>query len=101
MLNMEFTFKKIVDLNYIIRIYTNIERYQKDWITKYCKKHKINNIEKIHIITEEIKDIEENETIKYINPIIIGTLSLVLWETAIQKLVDKVGYLNIIILAIV
>ena len=37
----------------------------------------------------------------YISPIIIGTLTFTIWEIGLQKLSDKIGYINMIFIAIV
>ena len=41
---------------------------------------------------QEIKAENDRTTIKYINPIIIGTLSLSIWEIAVQKIVNNTGF---------
>lgn len=43
----------------------------------------------------------EKNKIKYINPIIIGTLSLIIWEIAINNLTDSIGFGNILPIAAV
>ena len=47
------------------------------------------------------KNEKERTTVKYINPIILGTLSLTIWEISIQKIVDKIGFINMLPLALV
>ena len=41
------------------------------------------------------------KAISYINPIIIGSLTFTIWEIGLQKLSDKIGYINMIFVAIV
>ena len=50
---------------------------------------------------QELKSEKDRTTIKYINPIILGTLSLTIWEIAIQKVVEKIGFINMLPLAFV
>ena len=45
---------------------------------------------------QEIRLKRGKNTIKYINPIIIGTLSITIWEIALQKATEKIGYWNMI-----
>ena len=42
----------------------------------------------------------KNKTISYINPIIIGTLTFTIWEIGLQKLSNKIGFINTIFVAI-
>ena len=80
-------------------IYKSYNIFQKDWLTKYCKRNKINSIEKLKILYDELNKC--NTTIKYINPVIIGTLSIVIWEAIIQELVNYVGLIYTIIIAMI
>ena len=50
---------------------------------------------------QELKSEKDRTTIKYINPIILGTLSLTIWKIAIQKVVEKIGFINMVPLAFV
>ena len=59
--------------------YQKLNEFQKNWISNYCKRNKIDNITKLEIIKNEIKNRRENR-VKYINPIILGTLLIVIWE---------------------
>ena len=70
-------------------IYQQFDKYQKEWITNFCKKNKINNIEKLKIIREELS--KKNNIIKYIDPIVIGTLLLALWEILLQNILEIIG----------
>lgn len=82
-------------------VYKKIDEFQKDWITKYCKKNKLNNIEKLNIIRQELKFVNESKTTRYINPLIIGTLLISAWEVTIERIVDKYGFWNMLLIAIV
>lgn len=92
---------KCFNIKYIRFIYKKIDEFQKDWITKYCKRNKLNCIEKLNILRQEIRNEKESKTIKYINPLIIGTLLISVWEVTIQRIMDKVGFWNMLSLAIV
>lgn len=92
----KFYLKQLFNIKRIGVIYNKIDQYQKDWITKYCKKNKLNVINKLEIMIQEIRLKRGKNTIKYINPIIIGTLSITIWEIALQKATEKVGYWNMI-----
>ena len=100
-LNIDCRLRNTFSLNYIRKIYIEMEKYQQKWITNYCNKNKINNFNKLNVLREEIKNEKEKSTIKYINPIIIGTLSLTVWEIALQKVVNKIGFWNMLPLAFV
>lgn len=50
---------------------------------------------------QELKNEKEGTTIKYIRPIILGTLSLTIWEVAVQKIVEKIGFINMLSFALV
>lgn len=100
-LNIEYRIGNICSLKYIREVYREIDIYQKKWITNYCNKNKINNFNKLNVLREEIKSEKENSTIKYINPIIIGTLLLTIWEIGLQKVVIKMGFWNMLPLALV
>ena len=78
-----------------------IDEFQKDWITKYCKRNKLNCIEKLNIVRQEIRNEKESKTIKYINPLIIGTLLISVWEVTIERIMDKVGFWSMLLLVIV
>ena len=99
--NFDFNYKKIYSIRQLKILVDAINEYQKKWITNYCKKNKLNNFNKLNIIMQELKSEKDRTTIKYINPIILGTLSLTIWETAIQKVVEKIGFINMLPLAFV
>lgn len=77
-------------------LYKEIDKYQKNWITNYCKKNKINEI-----LRSCLCEKRKLKAISYINPIIIGSLTFTIWEIGLQKLSDKIGYINMIFVAIV
>ena len=82
-------------------LYLEIDKYQKNWMTNYCKKNKLNEISKLEILRSSLCEERKIKTIYYINPIIIGTLTFTIWEIGLQKLSDKIGYINMIFIAIV
>ena len=82
-------------------LYREINKYQKNWITNYCKKNKINEISKLEILRSSLCEERKIKAISYINPIIIGSLTFTIWEIGLQKLSDKIGYINMIFVAIV
>ena len=82
-------------------LYLEIDKYQKNWMTNYCKKNKLNEISKLEILRSSLCEERKIKTISYINPIIIGSLTFTIWEIGLQKLSDKIGYINIIFIAIV
>lgn len=81
-------------------LYKEIDKYQKNWITNYCKKNKINEISKLEILRSCLCEERKVKAISYINPIIIGSLTFTIWEIGLQKLSDKIGYINMIFVAI-
>lgn len=96
------SFKKNEIKNKKIRqTYLEIDKYQKDWISCYCKKNKINQISKLKIIRESLNNEEKERTIRYINPLIIGTLLFTIWEMGLEKVSEQIGFTNMIILSIV
>lgn len=97
-LNLKYKLKEVL-FNSKVRdeVYKSYDDFQKSWITKYCKKNKLNNIEKLKILSEELD--KRDSSIKYINPVIIGALSIVIWEAIIQELVNAVGLIYTIIIA--
>ena len=82
-------------------LYLEIDKYQKNWMTNYCKKNNLNEISKLEILRSSLCEERKIKTINYINPIIIGTLTFTIWEIGLQKLSDKIGYINMIFIAIV
>ena len=99
--NFDFNYKKIYSIRQLKILVDAINEYQKKWITNYCKKNKLNNFNKLNVLMQELKSEKDRTTIKYINPIILGTLSLTIWEIAIQKVVEKIGFINMLPLAFV
>lgn len=97
----KFYLKQLFNIKRIAIIYSKVDQYQKDWITKYCKKNKLNVINKLEIMIREIRLKREKNTVKYINPIIIGTLSITIWKIALKKTTEKIGFGNMIPIAIV
>ena len=93
--------KFLISLKYIRSVYKKIEEFQNQWIIKYCKYNKINTINKIQIIFQEIKSKREKSEIKYLNPIIIGTLFLTIWEITIEKLTVNIGFWNMLPIAVI
>lgn len=82
-------------------LFNEINKYQKNWITVYCKKNKINQISKLEILKNSLREERKGKAISYINPIIIGTLVFTIWEIGLQKLCNQIGYFNMICIAIV
>lgn len=82
-------------------LYLEIDKYQKNWITNYCKKNKINEISKLEILRSNLCEERKQKAINYINPIIIGSLTFTIWEIGLQKLSEKIGYINMIFVAMV
>ena len=91
-IEFKFNYKKIYSIKHLKSFFQAVHEYQKKWITNYCNRNKLNSINKLNIILQEIKAEKDRTTIKYINPIIIGTLSLSIWGIAIQKIVDNTGF---------
>ena len=86
----------IINIKYIRNVYEKIEKFQNQWIFKYCKNNKLNTINKIEIIIQEIRNKKEKNEIKYLNPIIIGTLLLTIWEIAVQEVEENIGFWNML-----
>lgn len=82
-------------------LYLEIDKYQKNWMTNYCKTNNIDKISKLEILRSSLCEERKLKAISYINPIIIGSLTFTIWEIGLQKLSDKIGYINMIFIAIV
>ena len=97
-LRLKYKFKEVL-FNSKIRdeVYKSYDAFQKSWITNYCKRNKLNNIEKLKLLIEELD--KRDTSVKYINPVIIGALSIVIWEAIIQELVSAVGLIYTIVIA--
>ncbi len=54
----------------------------------------------MEILRNSLSEERKNKTISYINPIIIGTLTFTIWEIGLQKMNDKIGFINTIFVAI-
>lgn len=83
----------------IKELFKEIDKYQKDWVTAYCKKNRINQVSKLNILMDRLNKERKSKTISYINPLIIGTLIFTTWEIGLQKLSDKIEFINIIFIA--
>ena len=98
-LNLKYKKKEIWFKSKVINeIYKSYSAFQKDWLTKYCKRNKINSIEKLKILYDELNKC--NTTVKYINPVIIGTLLLIVWEVVFENMVNYFGLWNAILIAV-
>lgn len=80
------------------KIYQEFDIFQKGWITNFCKKNKINDIEKLKIVKEELD--KRTIIVKYIDPIIIGALLIAMWELILQKISEEVGIGNTILIGV-
>jgi len=80
--------------DYRIYIYKKMDKFQKDWITSYCKKNKIDKIRKLEIIKDELNRKNNCRPVKYLDPVIIGALALVIWERIIEFLSNEFGVFN-------
>ena len=89
-LKLKYKYKEI-SWNFKVRneIYNYYDRYQKNWITKYCKKNRLDKIEKLKILREELN--KKHTVIKYIDPVIIGTLLVAAWEILLQYMTENIG----------
>lgn len=95
--------KKILNIKGKVKkrdIYLELDKMQKKWIIKYCKKNKIDRIEKVKIIRDEVKNKDKELRKKYIDPIILATLLLNIWGIVVEKLDTKIGTINAIIISI-
>ncbi|MCI8587561.1 MAG: hypothetical protein HFJ49_02990 [Clostridia bacterium] len=82
-------------------LYLEIDKYQKNWMTNYCKTNNIDKISKLEILRSSLCEERKLKAISYINPIIIGSLTFTIWEIGLQKLSDEIGHINMIFIAIV
>lgn len=82
-------------------IYIEIDKIQKKWIVDYCRKNKLNRIEKINIIRNELRNKNERPSIKYLDPIIIAALCLSVWEIIVQCFNNTFGLFNTIVISAV
>lgn len=99
-LNIEFSFKELIFKRKTrMDMYQKLDEFQKKWITNYCKNNKINTIEKLKVIREELG--KNNNIIKYINPTIVGTLSVASWGLICDQMSEKIGTLNTSLIAII
>lgn len=99
-LKLKYKFKEVLFSSKVRNeVYKSYNDFQKGWITNYCKRNKLNNIEKLKILREELD--KSNTSVKYLNPVIIGALSIVVWESIIQELVSAVGLIYTIIIAMI
>ena len=90
--------KKILNRNYIKGLYEKFDIFQKKWITNYCKQNQIDKIQKLNLLRDELEKKQDKSIIKYIDPIIIGTLLLSAWEILVQKMSEQFGTMNAIII---
>ena len=90
-----------ISLKYIRNVYKKTDEFQNKWILKYCNNNKINTVNKVELLIQEIKSKREKNKIKFINPIIIGTLSLTIWEISVKNITDSIGFLNMLPIAFV
>lgn len=70
-LSFDYSFKDVFSFRVIKEIYNAIDKYQKDWITLYCKKRRINSFDKLYLILQELKD-KERKWIKYVDWTVIS-----------------------------
>ena len=47
-----------------------------------------------------MREERKGKAISYINPLIIGTLTFTIWEIGLQKLSEKIGFMNTTFVAI-
>lgn len=88
-IKIKYSVKDILKKNFWKNIYQECDKFQKKWITNFCKKNKINTIEKLKIIKEELD--KQIIIVRYIDPIIIGTLLIPIWELILQKISEEIG----------
>lgn len=98
-LKLKYSVKKVISKRKIRKdIYIELDKFQKRWITNFCKKNKINNIEKLKIIREELD--KRTIIVRYLDPIIIGTLLIAMWELILQRISEEVGVGNTIFIGV-
>ena len=97
-LRIDLEKKNILKSVYRKKLYEKFDVFQKKWITDYCKRNKIDKIQKLKLLRDELEKKKDNSIIKYIDPIIIGTLLLSVWEALVQKASEKCGTINAIVI---
>lgn len=70
-LGLDYNLKEGFSIQQIKKVNNAIDKYQKDWITSYCKKRKINTFDKLTLILQGIKD-KERKWIKYVDWTVIS-----------------------------
>lgn len=102
-LGRKYDFKSFIAHQYEYKeyIYSEMDKFQKNWITNYCKRNKLDRIDKLKVLREEVKQVSLDEHIKYINPAIIGGLAIVIWESFILDFIKAIDTSIAIIIALV
>lgn len=100
-LNIDYNLKKDFNIAGEKRMYNEIEKYQKNWITLFLKRRGINKSNKLYILLNEIKEKNSKENIKYIDGAIISAVLFSLFPSLFEKTISGLNISSILFLYIV
>ncbi|MBR6253000.1 MAG: hypothetical protein IKR04_04085 [Clostridia bacterium] len=96
-LNKKCKFKELMSCSTRRRVIADFDKFQKGWISNYLRKNKLDRLEKIKIIVAELD--KKESKFRYLDPVIIGTLLLKLWELILNKIDVQIGLWGCIIIS--
>ena len=96
-LSLDYNLKEGFSIQQIKKVNNAIDKYQKDWITSYCKKRKINTFDKLSLILQELRD-RERKWIKYVDWTVISGILYSLIPEFIKEFLAEGNFTSKVIL---
>ena len=83
------------------KICSKIESFQKNWITNFCKKKKIDTFNKLNLILTELKIRKEKATTKYMEWELVTSIVLSLLQNWINDASNEMNLINKLVMGLV
>lgn len=100
-LEINYSFRDGFDLKKMKKIYSKIESFQKNWITNFCKKKKIDTFNKLNLILTELKIKKEKATTKYVEWGLVSSIVLSLLQNWINDASDEMNLINKLVMGLI
>ena len=100
-LEINYSIRDGFDFKKMKKICSKIELFQKNWITNFCKKKKIDTFNKLNLILTELKIRKEKATTKYMEWELVTSIVLSLLQNWINDASNEMNLINKLVMGLV
>lgn len=100
-LEINYSIRDGFDVKKMKKICSKIESFQKNWITNFCKKKKIDTFNKLNLILTELKIRKEKATTKYMEWELVSSIVLSLLQNWINDTSNEMNLINKLVMGLI